>query len=465
MSSQIHPHKTALYRVVVFIAAIASAVLFAILAGKNPHPEHELKAGDLLARLAPRPVRPDIVILGIDDADIKKYGSVEKWPRTVLADGISAVERGKPKLVVMDLALNKRTGSGDAELWRTIANDKNVVFGMAYNAARNQTYTPDDLRGLVFLEKFALASNLVISPNTDSFTYADFEPPLSDFTGSASGVGVFVRETDQDGVLRDARLFYNSSVVYPPQMANIRGKFPQPVLNDGAPVALTNLALITADRALDVEKDFIAVSAGDSVRIGGNFYKNVSAPVDDQGKMIIRFSGPEGTYQRVAFHDILKGSLPAQFFKDKIVIVGSVAANDPASEFRATPMPGLMSMPEITANTVATILDRSYVGRFERKLPGIILAIGLVTGLILMFFAGSRLTLMALLTLIVYAGIVYFTYAFGHTLMPIVAGFAIILITWMVGLILTYGPLKDVPHAHALSYEETTPEPNDVSHA
>ena len=121
-----------------------------------------------------------------------------------------------------------------------------------------------------FLEKFALAGNLTLDSQLQEFSYPLFEPPVSDFTGSARGVGVFDRETDADGVLRRARLVYRSTVSYPAATKPLRGKFPQSRLDDGKPVALTNLALAAAFGTFHVDKDRVAVSSGNDVRVLGN---------------------------------------------------------------------------------------------------------------------------------------------------------------------------------------------------
>jgi adenylate cyclase len=71
----------------------------------------------------------------------------------------------------------------------------------------------------------------------------------------------------------------------------------------------------------------------------------------------IDYAGGVGTYPSVPFSRVLNGQFPADFFKDKIVIVG---ASDPTlKDLAQTPTSGddLMSGPEINANAVATALD------------------------------------------------------------------------------------------------------------
>ena len=460
MDDSIDPKRKVFYRALVFLVAIAIAMLFAALYHRNPSPEYELKTDDALNRFCPQVLRKDVVILGVDSADVQKYGSVKMWPRTLLAQGVDKVEAEAPKLIVMDLALNARTNTGDASLWHTVANRKNIVFGMAYNADRPQHYTNDDIRSLTFLEKFALANNLTLSSASDKFTWSDFEPPVSDFTGSARGVGVFVRETDPDGIVRNARLFYNSTVAYPQTSSAPHGKFPVSQLSDGAPVALLNLAMIATMGAADVGKEYVRATSGGTVGIAGNLSPRLDAPVDVQGRMLLRFVGPAGTIPRVSFSDLMSGKIPADYLKDKIVVIGATATNDPATDaeftaYRDTPMP----RSEVTANAITTLLNRSYVTRNEEKLPGIMITIGLVVGLTLMLFGGLRLTIASIVLLSAYLALCYFLFSSGHMLLPIVGPIVTIVVTWLIGLVASLGAFRTPTITASPTYvDPTVPE-------
>ena len=107
MAYQVAPERRLAYRLIVFLVAAASALGFGLMAASSPRNGAEMQAEDALARLAPRPARPDIVLVAADAASVGKYGPVKSWPRSLLADGLRRVEAGKPKVVVLDLALDK----------------------------------------------------------------------------------------------------------------------------------------------------------------------------------------------------------------------------------------------------------------------------------------------------------------------------------------------------------------------
>ncbi|MCW3060913.1 MAG: serine/threonine protein kinase with Chase2 sensor [Capsulimonas sp.] len=458
---KVGPERLLSYRAIVFLAAVFLAIAIGILTEHSQRAPIESKAEDAIVRMAPRAARADVVIVAMDDASVTKYGPIKSWPRSLLAQGLSKIESGGAKVAVVDLALDKRTQTGDSELWRTMANNRNVVLGMSYDANRPQTYTPDDIRSLVFLEKYAIADKLTLDKRNQVFPYQMFEPPVSDFTGSSRGVGVFVRETEPDDVLRSARLFYRSTVTYPPATAAIRGKFPTSKLADGAPVALPNLSLVTALRIYDLDKDFVQVASGNTVKFIGSINPPVAAPIDDQGRMMIRYYGPPGHYITYSFADLMSDKIKPEVFKGKVVFLGATAAGDPATDARATPFPGLMPRVEVTANAVSTFMDRSFFSRNEHRIVPILIMLGLVTGAALMFFSGVRSLVITLVLLVAWFALSYALYAFNHVMLPILPGVAAILAAYVISMLLFLGPMRPVALEAPPMY---VPPPSDKVH-
>ncbi len=429
------------YRILVLLTALASALFCYALLSRGPQPSAELAASDALARLAPHPLRPDIALVAADSASVGKYGPIAQWPRALLAQGLTRAEKLGAKVVVFDLALGSRK-SGDETLWRAMANHRNVVLGMGYEPARAAQASADDTRGLVFLERDAIADHLVLGPQTQTFDWQLFDPPVSDFTGSARGVGVFVRETDADGILRNARLVYTSKVDYA-NMPPLSGKAPQSRLADGVPVALPSLALVASLRALGLDKDSVQVTMGDTVRLAGNLSPPVNIPVDTQGQMRIRFAGDASHYPLYSFADIASGKAKPDL-ANKVVILGATAPGDPSTQLCQTPW-GKMPRVFVTASALATVLDRSYVDVVlvhTSQLLGTLLAVGLVVGLCLMCVSGGRLVALALALTVGYFVLAWALYAFGSALLPLLPVLFVILVTTLLALALGFGPFR-----------------------
>ena len=464
MAYQIAPERRLAYRLIVFVVAIAAALGFGVMAADSPRNATEMQAEDALARLTASPARPDIALVALDMASVAKYGPVKSWPRAVLADGLRRVEAGKPKAVVFDLALDRRTHTGDDALWREMANNRNVVLGMAYDADRQPPYTADDIRALRFMQTFAFASALTIGPKTQVFSYLGFEPPVSDFTHSSRGVGVFDRETDPDGVVRDARLFYTSVVQEPNPLPRLPGKFPPSQLADGAPIALPNLVLAAGQQIFNLDKNYVVIHANGTVHLAGNLTPPVDVPVDEQGRMQIRYSGPPGRFKAYSFSDVVTGKVKPETFAGKTVLIGATAPNDAATDAQGTPFGGAMPRVEVTANALQTLMDRSYyelVTTQKQHTLGVMILVGLAVGLIMMLLSGGRAALAAVLLALAYSALCVAVLVSGHAMLPLLPGLMTVLVTLVVALALSLGPFRAIPVPVSPTY---VPPPTDVVH-
>lgn len=417
------------YRAVVFVITVLIAVAAGLFLRRGevdaastgrPWPGvRELAAQDVLLRARPQPSpRRDIILVAADDASVEKYGKLP-WSREVWGRGLRRVQQGGAKVAVFDINLDTRTTSAaDAALWRTMANGRRTVLGMAYDA--NQTrWTPDDVRSLRFLEKFALADNVILKGQAASqlFPWSYFEPPVSDFTGSARGVGVFLRETDPDAVIRHARLLYLSKVATPETTAPLPGTLPESRLN-GFTVAVPSLALAAAAQTFGIDKKFVTVS-GDAVRIAGSLKPPVVIPIDSASRMTINYAGPAGTFETVSFTEAVEGGIDANRFKDKIVVFGATAAGAEETDRRLTPY-GEMPRAEITANALGSILNRSYLARARgNDVLATLITVGVVAGLLLAQARPLTIFLTGIALLLLYLAVAWGMATFGGMLLPV----------------------------------------------
>ncbi len=77
--------------------------------------------------------------------------------------------------------------------------------------------------------------------------------------------------------------------------------------------------------------------------------------------MTINYAGPEGSFERVSFRDLLNGDMDVSRFHDRVVILGVTAQG--AGDRLFTPLSSGIGMSgvEIHANIVHTILDRTFL--------------------------------------------------------------------------------------------------------
>jgi Predicted transmembrane sensor domain len=341
----------------------------------------EMRARDMLSRLLlNRQAHPDVVIVAADDKSVQEYGALP-WERSIWASALRNVQSGGAKVAAFDIALDTRTKDReDAALWRAMANGRRAVLGFGVDAEQTR-WTPDDVRALRFLEKFAIVEKLelpVVAAQT-SFPWAYFDAPVSDFTQAARGAGVFVRETDPDGVIRHARSLYLSEVADPPNLtAPLPGKFPITKL-EGAFVTLTSLPVATATAALQADKDNLAAEGG-NLRLTPPGKTPTRIPVDTSTRMAIRYAGPAGTFPRHSLVDVARGKVPPATFENKVVLFGATADGAKETDRRMTPE-GLMPRVEITANAVSNILSGHFLASARGyAAPAILMVLGLIAG-------------------------------------------------------------------------------------
>ena len=420
-------------RILVFFVTVLIAVstgLFvrrdeqeASAAGKTWPGPAELQAQDRLVRLRPRPVpRPDIVIVAADEASVTKFGKLP-WSRAIWANGLARVQSGGPKVSIFDIALDRRTTrDADRRLYeRLTAQGRKVVLGMGYDANRPRTFTPGDVRALRFLERHALADNITLrgASAVQPFAWPLFEPPVSDFTQQARGVGVFLRETDGDAVIRHARLLYLSRVETPPATPPLSAASGIPPSRlDNFTVALPSLALVGARQALGVDKISVA-ARNDTVTIVGDFGKPFVVPVDGSSRMVINYAGPAGTYPVHSFAEVAAGTVAASTFTNKVVLFGATAAGAEETDKRLTPY-GEMPRVEITANAVGSILGRAPLVRARgNDVLATLIAVGVIAGLLLAQSRPVRVFLTGLGLMLLYAAVALGLLLYARLLAPV----------------------------------------------
>jgi adenylate cyclase len=153
---------------------------------------------------------------------------------------------------------------------------------------------------------------------------------------------------------------------------------------------------------------FMSENGLESVQLGRHAFR-----AERDGTALINYAGPYKTYQQYSMASVLADKVPAEAFRDKIVLVGATALG--IGDLRATPFESSAMGIEIHANTIDNLLHTGEPGRsflrrgFTQEMVDLlfILVLGLGMGSV---FARSRpllSTLSAMLALVVFAAVVY----------------------------------------------------------
>jgi adenylate cyclase len=118
-------------------------------------------------------------------------------------------------------------------------------------------------------------------------------------------------------------------------------------------VYLGNVPLRTRGEELsDGTGSLMSVTVGDLV-----------IPLDDRMSALVPYRGPRGTFDYVSATDVLRGTLPVDALKDKIVIVGTSAQG--LLDLRSTPVQEDFPGVEVHANLISGFLDGAVMHRPE----------------------------------------------------------------------------------------------------
>ena len=354
----------------------------------------ELKTVDLrFTARGPVQPRPDVVLATIDEKSIAREGKWV-WPRSKLAALTRKLSEAGARVIAFDVgfletdethfqmlraleAIKDRL-SGETELLETLRtasdNDRlladaiadspaEVVLGYFFHMDIEDTrhvtpaeiaahaervrdakysferYTSAAAQDVPLIEAFYPQSNIGII--ADAARHAGYFNMLPDPDGAVRWMGAIIR--------------FDEALYAPLSLAAVRAYY-------GAPLSAT-----------------IAEFGVESIRIG-----NQPIPVDEYGRMLINYRGPERTFPHISVTDILNDRVPAEQFRDKIVLVGATAVG--IYDLRVTPFGSIFPGLEIHANVIDTVLSADFLRQPAwlafLDIAGIIVA-GIILGIIL----------------------------------------------------------------------------------
>jgi len=407
MEEQLTPEKpgtlarwAALFRNTSFliVAGVTVVVIFLLLV-RLPITEFiELKLYDLKFRYrGDRQPSPEVVIVAIDDASVKKVG---RWPwsREVMAQLLSRLKEAKPRVIGLDvifaeaqetaavtalqrlrrdltqegaatpqvlslLVQEEKRADVDRQLARVIGQGTPTVLGFYFVDVGGKAVAPKIGEALGPKAVRASTYNLVRWLDRDRrrlpiMGAEGVEVNLPEITEMAAGGGYFNMVPDPDGTVRwlPLALSYGPDLFAPMTLVTLQHYRQKVPLG----LTLSNLGVVT-------------------VRLGRE-----KIPVDRYGRMFINYLGPPGMFSTYSAAKVLDGSLPREALKDKLVLVGATAVG--IFDLRVTPFSGICPGIEIQATVVDNILQRDFIRTPRNPFLSalfIVLVLGLIFGLTL----------------------------------------------------------------------------------
>ncbi len=341
--------------------AVGAAAVLCVLAldSVRAFDRLEWKSWDARMKAFANPAKAsrDIVLLFVDQPSLDFFapqGITWPWPRGLYGALVRHLAAGGAKAVFFDITMTEtsRFGAGDDEDFAAACAEAGNVFLPVFLSTDDPSAAsvPSPEAWDAFRKKssaglpksFRGASPRVGSENVkDVFRSVTLPVPgIFDAAGGAANVRV---NPDPDTIYRRIPLFFT---VHGESGGGPSGN---PVFVGSVPLAL----------ALAVRPE------SDSLRV----------PLDRDGRFVIRFFGPAGTYRSLSAAAVINSyaqaqegqtpQIPAAEFKDKIVLVGLSAVG--LLDIKASPISGVVPGVEIQAAALDTLLNnRSF--RFPGKM-------------------------------------------------------------------------------------------------
>ena len=295
-----------------------------------------------------RPARDDIIIVAIDDYSLQQLGRWP-WPRQLHAALLDRLTSAGARRVGLDIILSEperaqADGSrpDDAMLTAAIMRNQRVVLPV------------------------------VVHKNT---TGGSVSPPIAEFAAAASGLGHINLQPDADGVVRSVFLQKAQDGILWPQFS---------------------LALLEPPKQT---KEQTQINIPQSDLTAGQIAIADWLPSE---RTHIPFAGRNGHFQTIPYVSVLRGEVPAAFFKDKIVLIGAKALG--LGDAYPTPVSGdlgAMSGVEIHANVLASLLDHKEIAIAQPWQTALLSVIPVLVAMIGYMWLSPRVALLVTIAILV----------------------------------------------------------------
>jgi len=304
-----------------------------------------------------RPARDDIMIVAIDDYSLAELGKWP-WPRNRHAELIQQLNHAQALAIGIDILFSEAelSANGDAQLAKAIAAKGNVVLPLV-SAQAGQ-----GLRAA---------------------------PPLALLGDAAHALGHIHLELDTDGVARSVFLREGTQGQWWP-----------------------HFALALHDRGLAIQRKMQADGNQIPTLQGSQSFAQQLTTTAARARanktwqrdwqMHIPYYGSSGHFNSVPYVAVLRGEVPADFFRSKYVLVGTTATGmADAFPTPVTSNEGSLSGIEINANILASLLDGRSITPLAVWLSALLSGVAVLIALITCFLCSPRVALLTVATLVV----------------------------------------------------------------
>jgi len=337
-----------------FLIGLAAGVVGVAVSFSKFFLQYELKTFDwrlkLRGFLTPHPA---IVIVAIDEKSVTLLG---RWPwrRSIHARLIRWLKKAGARVVALDIFFTEPSDEKDDMALAEAMREAGNVFVALFSAEKGRVEAKEAL-----VENFSICP----SPPGRYWERALFKPPIPEICRAVKGAGFVDTVADFDMIYRRTYLVARSKA--------------DGMLYPSLPLAVASYLLGTSLKRVEILPNG-GVKVGE-VEIPPVGWKPGKA---ERGMFFINHPGPVWIYPHYSYVDVLRGKIPPENFRGKIVLVGATAPG--LYDIRPSPFAyqeapverrGLIP-PEVAGGTVcgihvnAAAIDTILQGRFIKDRSG-----------------------------------------------------------------------------------------------
>lgn len=359
----------------------------------------ENRVWDLQSRIlaSPSPHTDDITLVLVDQESLEwvqeHMGLAWPWPRELYGAIIDTINRHQALSIGFDVLFTEPSAFGvsdDTALGKSIAASKHFAAGSVFpgKTLGKHNSWPDDVPP----PSFMAAQDLHTMDRLPS--YGRLTMPIAEVAINSTILSNVHHDPDQDGIYRS---------LHPLVMMNTT---PLPALGLGMYLAAHPEATVS------LHDDTLSVGESD-------------IPIDEYGRVLIRFRGPPGTYSRISAATLIREEMlyregeikefPVnEQLKDKYVFFGFSAPG--LFDLRPTPVGAIFSGVEINATLLDNLLSNDFINPLRKSLKiTIVILVTLLLGLLISGFSGPlMLTVIALFFLLLPPLLSFTLYSLGY---------------------------------------------------
>ncbi len=366
---------------------------------------------------------PAIVLIGRDAESDARFGA-GIWDRAVFAKVIAALGRAGARTIALDFhmpnasPLERGNGVSDQALLTATTGAGTVLYPMAVASAGPEAIGRPTLPD-VFTHMIPTFESHVVRTLPRA---SRIEGPFPALASAAAGVGHIAAWPDADGVYRQVPTFV--------------------AVGDRAVPAL---GVAMAASVLHVPPDHIELVPGDALRFHDARWldgrqRTVSIPVDDQGRLLIRYTGQwtDGAFPYLSFVDVWdaiaesrEAELREQVVGKLVILVHAALGSDKRRTPYEVDAPGGFILANV-ANTILTQQGLREIGTSGGWLLTLFLGLGAAIAVTLLPGWGGPLAAGALGA--GYTVVTFVVMGFGGLVLPVLSPLAAVTVASLLAL-------------------------------